>query len=75
MANMDYFFLKKKGRRLIINKNKLGFGITITEIDCDEMDTIELISIEEIIDRKSLKTELQDKFNQILIYIDKFLLD
>lgn len=57
-----------------MQNNKFGFTITISEIDSEEMETIEIISLGEIIDIENLKAELQDKFNQILIYIDKFLL-
>lgn len=55
-------------------EKKFRFTITISEIDFEEMETTEIISLGEIIDIESLKAELQDKFNQILIYLDKFLL-
>ncbi len=57
-----------------MNDNKFGFTITISEIDSEEMETIEIISLGEVIDIEDLKAELKDKFNQVIIYIDKFLI-
>ena len=58
-----------------MRKNKVSFSITIAEISLDDMDTIELINITEVIDLKYLKNELKENSNRILRYIDKFLLE
>lgn len=58
-----------------MRKNKVSLSITIAEISLDDMDTIDLINITEVIDLKYLKNELKEKFDQILLYIDKFLLE